>query len=397
MAVRQAVDREVVVYARSRDSSREEGAVTELFDQGVRVRLVVNNFTARNPLVRYSIRNPRIEADFDRLLEEVKPDLLHVHHLIGHSVALIDGAAARGIPILYHFHDFWSACARIQLLDHKRRVCDGPGLAKCAACFPLTTARPGRLWNPILHAWRAAAMRRSLGLARGFLAGSRFTADTYRRLGVLPENARVYVIPPGVAYPVSLPKRGERTDYPIRFGYFGAIMPHKGVLVAVQAFRDISPARATLDVYGDATIDPAYTIQLNTPVLPPGVRMHAQFDHAGRDEAYRSIDVILVPSIWPETFCQVAREAMCRGVPVIASRLGALAEIADRDGVLGFEHGNAAQLRELIESLIAQPEQIAQLRSRLPRVKSIDEHPVEIDRLYEELVADKVVLDRPPL
>jgi GT2 family glycosyltransferase/glycosyltransferase involved in cell wall biosynthesis len=396
MAVRQAVDREVVVYARIGDSSREEGEVTELFDQGVRVRLVVNNFTARNPLVRYSIRNPRIEGDFDRLLEQVKPDLLHVQHLIGHSVALMDRAAARGIPMLYHIHDFWSVCTRIQLLDHKRRVCDGPGLAKCAVCFPLTTARPGRLWNPILHAWRVASMRRSLGLARAFLFGSRFTADTYRRLGVLPENAKVHVIPPGVSYPGSLRKRGERApEYPIRFGYFGSIMPHKGVHVAVEAFRHIPPARATLDVFGDATIDPAYTIQLNTPALPPGVRMHDEFDQAGRDEAFGSIDVLLVTSIWPETFCQVAREAMCREVPVITSRIGALSEIADRDGVLGFEAGNASQLCELVEGLIAHPEQIAELRSRLPRVKSIDEHPAEIDRLYEELVADKVVLAPP--
>jgi GT2 family glycosyltransferase/glycosyltransferase involved in cell wall biosynthesis len=398
LAMHQAVDREVVVYARVGDPAREDGEVTELFDAGVRVRLVVNNFTSRNPLARYSIRNPRIEGDFDRLLEAVRPDLLHVQHLIGHSIGLMNRAAARRIPILYHVHDFWGSCPRIQLLDHKKRVCDGPGLIKCAVCLPLTNARPGRVWNPMLHGWRAISMRRSLGHARAFVVGSRFTADTCSRLGMFPEKAEVHVLTPGVSHPrVPVTRGTEVPGYPLRFGYFGAIMPHKGVHVAVDAFRHLAPERATLDVYGDASIDPVYTNQLHTPSLPPGVRMHDQFDQGGRDQAFGSIDVLLVTSIWPETFCLVAREAMCREVPVIASRIGALAEITDRDGVLGFEHGNATQLRDLIEGLIAHPERIAELRGRLPKVKSVEEHPVEIDRLYETLLDDQVVSAPPSL
>lgn len=398
LAVHQAADREVVVYARLADPSREEGEVTELVDHGVRVRLVVNNFTSRNPLVRASIRVPRVEGDFARLLNEVKPELVHVQHLAGHSVRLMDLAAARRIPILFHFHDFWNACARTQLLDYRGRVCDGPAIMKCARCLPLTNVRPTRLWNPMLHAWRAGSMRHALGLARAFVVVSRFTEETLRRLGVLPAGAQVHLISPGVSHPISAPGRGERIpDYPIRFGFFGAIMPHKGAHVAIEAFRHVSPDRATLDIYGNPTIIPAYTAELKTPALPPAVRMHDQFDQGGREEAFRSIDVLLVPSIWPETFCQVAREAMCREVPVITSRIGALLEIADRDGVLGFETGNAVQLRELIERLIAHPEQVVDLRKRLPRVKSIEGHPLEIDRLYEELTGEQVALAPLPI
>jgi glycosyltransferase involved in cell wall biosynthesis len=384
LAVRQAADREVAAYARIADQMRESGDVTELIDEGVRVRLTVNNFVARDPTVRNAIRNPRLERDFDRMLAEFEPDLLHVHHLSGHALSLLDRAAARGIPILYQIQDWWPACARVQLVDRERQPCDGPGLAKCSACLPLSGIQPTGLWNPLLYAYRGAMMRRALRLPDAFLAGSRFIADSYRRFGLLPENAVMHVIPYGVAHPHALPSRGQRAiEHPLRVGFIGSIQPHKGLHVAVEAFRKISPERATLEVWGDATIDPVYTGDLK-----PGnaVRLHRRFDEAAKDDVFRSLDVLIVPSIGLESFGLVAYEAICRGVPVIVSRLGALAEIAESGGAVAFEPGNAVQLRSLIEQLIEDPEEIVKWRKRLPRVKSIDEHALEVDRIYESVV-----------
>ena len=98
LALRQAAWREVTVYARIADPGRELGEALEVEDGGVRVRLVVNNFTQRDPLSRNALHDRRLAADFRRLLEEERPDLLHVHHLAGHAATLLGVAARRRHP-----------------------------------------------------------------------------------------------------------------------------------------------------------------------------------------------------------------------------------------------------------------------------------------------------------
>ena len=89
LALRQAGRRDVTVYGRIADPHRTMGETTELIDHRVRVRLAVNNFTQRDPLSRNALRNRVLESDFRRLLDEVQPELVHVHHLAGHCAGLL--------------------------------------------------------------------------------------------------------------------------------------------------------------------------------------------------------------------------------------------------------------------------------------------------------------------
>jgi GT2 family glycosyltransferase/glycosyltransferase involved in cell wall biosynthesis len=388
LAIRQAADREVASYARIADRDRTFGDALELIDQGVRVRLLVNNFVVRDPFVRNALYSRKLERDFDRFLTQVGPQLLHVHHLSGHAITLLKCAARRQVPIVYQIHDWWAACARANFLDSKRHLCSGPGAAKCSACLPLTKIRPACLWNPLLYAYRAAIVKGALRRADAFLTASSFAAENYRRLGLLEKDVPVHVITYGVEPPAGT-HIGERraVQRPIRFGFIGSILPHKGVHVAVNAFRGIDPDRATLEIWGDPTIDPTYTAELATPSLPQSVRMNGRFRETARDEVLAAIDVLLVPSLGLESFGLVVREAMSRKLPVMMSRQSALAELSQSLGEeVFFEPGSAQSLRAHIEHLIEHPEKIAVWRSRLPVVKSIDEHAGEVDRIYEAVL-----------
>jgi glycosyltransferase involved in cell wall biosynthesis len=79
-------------------------------------------------------------------------------------------------------------------------------------------------------------------------------------------------------------------------------------------------------------------------------------------EAWRHAGIGLVPSLWPEPFGLVAVEAMRSGVPVVASRIGALPGIVV-DGVTGIlvTPGESAELRAAIRRLDQDPE----LRARM--------------------------------
>jgi len=119
--------------------------------------------------------------------------------------------------------------------------------------------------------------------------------------------------------------------------YMGRIVPEKGVSTFVEAAR-----LSGLDVRigGDASLMPELAAS-----APASVRFLGRLTNEEVEGLYRGARFLVVPSVWYETFGLVAAEAMSHGVPVIASKIGALEEVVD-DGVTGllFEPGNAEDL-----------------------------------------------------
>jgi len=106
---------------------------------------------------------------------------------------------------------------------------------------------------------------------------------------------------------------------------------------------------------------------------------------------YEASDVVVVPSTEPEPFGLVAVEAMAAGLPVIASRIGALPEIVD-DHRTGFlvDPGNAASLLAAMRGLSFSPLQRAEMgregRKRFERCFRVERYVREFTEVYNELM-----------
>src|SRR3954447_1372714 len=325
-------------------SARTEGETRELLDDGVRVRLTRNDFSTRNPLRRNAIANRAMERDFAQFLREEKPDLLHVHHLAGHAFSLARVAKRMRIPIVMQIQDWWFLCARVNLFDGAGR-CTGPSPSKCARCVTLTKL-PG---NRALHALRRFAARSALRAASAYIGGSHAIHRDYA-----PHvKAPFHVIPYGVAIE-PCPRRPSHR--PIRFGLIGSSGPHQTQHIAIEAMRGIDPSEATLHVF-------------------------EHFDESEKPRIFASMDVLLMPSIGLESFGLAAREAMARGVPVIATSGGALDELPAADLV---PPGDAIALRARIQRLIDDPSLIDTWN--LPVPKTDREHAGEIERVYRTVL-----------
>jgi glycosyltransferase involved in cell wall biosynthesis len=391
VALTQAERREVAVYARISAPERRKGEAVELTDGGVRVRLVVNDFLQRDPVSRNAIHDAAFCADFDRFLDETKPDLLHVHHLAGHAATLPGRARRRGVPIVFQLQDWWSLCARVNLLHASGEVCAGPSPLKCSRCRPLTGLPGAAFLNPALHALRAGVMRRALAAER-YVAGSRFLVRSWEEAGWLPGNAPVEVVPYGLPYarPEIEPRAGA-PRLPLRFGFVGALMAHKGAHVAVEAFRGMPPGAARLRLWGNAAADPAYVERLRGAAGGADVTLEGRFDEGETACVFAGMDVLLVPSVGLESYGIVVDEAMAHGVPVVASRLGALPERFDESCGAFFPAGDAEALRGVVERLVARPETVAEWRRALPRVRTLEDAARRIEEIYAEVLRAEVL------
>ncbi len=386
LALEQARRHRVSAFVRIADGGRATGQRLAYLDRGVRVRLLVNNFDHRNPITRNALKNLWFEHEFDRFIHSTKPDLVHVHHLAGHSASLMGVIRKRRLPIVYQVQDWWALCARANLWHADGRLCPGPTPARCASCLPLTGLSPRGLLNRALYVARARLMRRALRHASAYVMGSESVREWYAKAGLFRPGAPVHVLEYGVDKPERRREPGARGMGPMTFGIVGALMPHKGAHVAVEAFRTIDPNAARLLIWGNPNANPDYSAWLRERVADGTVEFLGRFQESDRDEILSLIDVLVVPSLGMESFGIVAREAIAAGVPVIASRRGALEEL-DIDGVCGatVPPGDSCALAEWINKLIENPGILDAWRRSLPAVASVEQHSAAVEEVYERV------------
>ena len=184
------------------------------------------------------------------------------------------------------------------------------------------------------------------------LAVSETFADLHRRAGVRGMGVRTNT--------VSRPKaqelrqhRQRKQDDPIKICMVGGMAVHKGYAVfraAVQQAGLGTKARVTVIDHRLDEGDPSYRVQWGeTPV-----QFCASIPMAKMNSFYASQDVLVAPSIWPESFGLVTREALQLGLWVIASDIGALANPI-QDGVNGrkVEARNVQQLAKALQEALS--------------------------------------------
>ncbi|HUG10148.1 MAG TPA: glycosyltransferase family 4 protein, partial [Opitutaceae bacterium] len=125
----------------------------------------------------------------------------------------------------------------------------------------------------------------------------------------------------------------------------------------------------------------------------PGIRQFGPYDDSDLDSMIADADFGILPSIWPEAFGYVGPEMLSRGLPVIASNVGAMPDyVADGENGLLFDPSKPRALEDAIRKLIADPD----LRRRVwegaaggqRRYITIEEHLDRLTGLYDEVMAE---------
>jgi len=338
---------------------------------------------------RFLYHDERLATLFDEILDDFDPDLVHFNHTIDLSPQMLQQARERGVGVVLTLHDYYFACARIIRKKTSGEICSGPGGgAECAAvCFADDGGEALKRWG-----LRTAYFRRLLSLPDRIVCPSEYVATWFRNFA-LPE-ARIEALPNGIWI--------ERADAAVEgfatprsrgtlsLAFVGSLLPHKGAHLILDGLQLAGLDAVDLVMLGDVA-EPAYANRLRSQAAAiPGVklRLYGTYDPNDLPTLLHDVDCVLIPSEWPETFGLVTREALACGIPVVVTRVGALADPVV-DGVNGFTlepddtaSGLAAVLRRLVED----EELVRTLRrgATRTRIATIDEH---VAALREEYVA----------
>jgi glycosyltransferase involved in cell wall biosynthesis len=264
------------------------------------------------------------EQALERLLDARSFDVAHVHAPSRYlTPSVLRVLERRGVPTVMTLHDFKPWCTNRVMFAHG---------APCERC------RGGRHWHALelgcvqdSRARSAVAMveayvHDALGAYRSvrlWIAPSRFVAEKVREHRV--PASRVRVVPHGMELGEwSEPTTGAGTPDSVLFA--GRLSPEKGVRLLPGLAMRIAPV--PLSVAGDGPLRGWLETQC---VALPNLRL---LGHVTKEElvaAFASASVVVVPSLFYETFCYAAAEAMAAGRPVVAANLGAIPELIEHE------------------------------------------------------------------
>ncbi|MGR8933315.1 MAG: glycosyltransferase family 4 protein [Gammaproteobacteria bacterium] len=306
---------------------------------------------------------------FDEFLVFERPDLIHFHCIQRLSGSIVEMARARNVPYLVTVHDAWWISDFQFLVDADGDVYR-EGHPNLYAPLPLPE---GVSFQQSVK--RRLHLRELLGSAEKVLAVSESFADLYRKNGI--DN--VAVNKNGISDQTTW--RDKDTSYTPRVvvGHIGGMSEHKGYFLFKEAVETLRPKDIEVLVV-DHGQDEDYRQQSDWEGVP--VTFVGRVSQENIVDLYTKIDVLFAPSIWPESFGLVTREAAACGCWIVASDIGGLAEdVQDRYNGLKIEAGSLPALTEALEWIV---ENAAKIKSIAPKtsLRLASEQVRELSQYY---------------
>ncbi len=309
---------------------RHGDAPAQELDNGVRVHRIRGTMQRISVLFSEQDRqyappfpDPELALALREIILAERPDILHAHNWIIHSVLPLKVLSKAKLVLT--LHDYSLVCVQ-QRLTYHNKLCTGPAFTKCVECaadfFGMTKGVPTLMTNWVGSKVEDQIVDMFLPVSQAVAEGTQL-ASRHVPYQVVPN-----FVPDNIAQEpctnTALVDQLPKEPYML---FVGDVKRDKGVEVLLQAYEKLQRS-IPLVLIGKFCNDLSVTI-------PPNVVVFPGWPHDAVMEAWRRCIFAITPSIWHDPCPTVAMEAMAVGRPVIASRIGGLSDIV-RDGETGL-------------------------------------------------------------
>jgi glycosyltransferase involved in cell wall biosynthesis len=293
-------------------------------------------------------------------LDQFKPDLVHIHNFFPSLSPSVHYACLRAkVPVVQTLHNYRLLCPSSTFLREEKICEDCMGKAIPWPSVQHACYRQGRFASAavanMLFLHRACGTW--TGTVKTFIALTEFGRRKFVE-GGLPAD-RIVVKPNFVS---SDPRMGGGAGgYAL---FVGRLSTEKGIDTLLAAWRQLS-TKWPLKIVGDG---PMAKTASDAALTTDGIEWLGSRNKEEVSQVMADAKVLILPSICYEGFALVIPEAYAAGLPVIASRLGAMTElVVDGETGLLFTPGRPEELASAVEWAFSHPVQIEAMRHRARR------------------------------
>lgn len=312
-----------------------------------------------------------------RLIEEEKPDIVHLHNFAHHiSPSILDIFKRHEIPVVMTVHDYKLVCPAYTMslkgkpcekcMNGEYYHCISNRCVKGSYAKSMLSAAEMHLHHRILHIY---------DIIDRYIAPSQFIKDKIMAMGFkgdityLPNFININDFSPSYAW------EGNSIVY------FGRLSPEKGLITLIEAMSDVE--NISLNIIGDGPIKDKLEMQTGTKSNKNIRFLGYRAGQELKEEIKRSMFVIL-PSACYENCPRSILEAFAMGKPVIGADIGGIPELI-KDGQNGylFKSGDVNDLKDKITMLACRPDKIIEMGKE---ARTYAEKLYDAPRHYEKLM-----------
>ena len=357
---------------------------------------------------------------FNNFFCENNYDVIHVHTFMGMPCEFLEAAKRAGVRLVYTSHDYFSICPRGNLFNGGKNCTDDNECHDCILCNKnalsyskmyllqsnfyrilkdkkfirdLRKKHNNQLYNQKLELNNRDAVisncdeklsldyklmrKKNIEWLNKFDIvhfNSKNTFEIYKRYGKTDGNSKIISISNG-----SILDRRKKKNIKniLRFGYLGPCTTHKGYNLlkdSCDLLWEKGIKNFELHIF-------TYT-EDNRPYL----RKHLPYNHEEIEDVMENFDVLVVPSLWNETFGFTTLEALSFGLPVIITKYVGAKDLIFNNKNGRVVNGDNNDLYDVMKELILSPEKVYLYNKWIIEkgiVKTMSQHAEEILDLYK--------------
>ena len=321
---------------------------------------------------------------FSKLVEDFKPDIIHIHNIYHQiSPSILKVAMKKKIPVIMHLHDYKLLCPNYQLFVNNKICyrCWPKRYSQCFKnrCFKNSFAKS--LLASIEMCFHHKILKIYEKSISCFIAPSKFMKETLIKFN-WPEDKIKLVY--NFSEKMENNFINELEDYGL---YYGRLSKEKGIDILLKGIKKANN-NFTLKILGSGPEEE------NLKELTNSLGLNKQVEFLGfksGDDLYdiiKKAKVIFLPSIWNENMPFVLLEALSLKKVVVVSRTGGLPElISDKETGFIFENSNVEELADIIKNLDQYDlKKIGEKAYEISRDLDINNHLVKILDIYNNLL-----------
>jgi glycosyltransferase involved in cell wall biosynthesis len=300
--------------------------------------------------------NREVYAEFSKIIDKFKPDIIHCHNtfpLISPSIYY--AAKSKKVPIVQTLHNYRVSCPAATF--YRGEVCEDC-LGKWF-CWPSIFHRCYRrsvvanflvsvylMLHKLIGTWTKKVDK--------YIALTNFCKEKFIEVGLPSKNI---VVKPNFIFK-NYSKRKSIGSY---FLFVGRLTKEKGVMQLIKTWKQIPDLH--LKIVGDGPLKSEVAKYLKENQIS-NVYLLGPKTHSETIKLIRKSCAVIFPSEWYETFGLVIAESFANGVPVVASNLGVMSELVTKNktGLL-FDLNNIQDLIPKLYYLFAQKNNVQKMGS----------------------------------
>ena len=389
----------------------------------------------------YSIENPIIEPllygikdvsyildgekDFpsdnlDNYFNEVRPHILHLHTLMGIPKGFILYMKAKGVKIVMTSHDYFGLCPKVNFIDINETCCECYDGSSCAECnlnsrskwflkicnsdiflrykhiLPVRAANVSNTANTDFDAElhkisseKRESYKTLLDYYLDFFANidaihfnSSVTKKVFEHFISIPAKSEIISITTSFIEDRRKEKHFDNKN--IKLGFIGGTGLYKGFPMLKSVLMELKNEgidNFTLNVWEDGLYGQ------DSDCL--NIYYKGKYGQNDLEAVFGKMDLLIVPSVWKETFSLVTMEALSFGTPVLlSSNVGAQDII--KDIYPSFIFDSNEQLHEILKNMLQNPSILCSYNLNIVRSKTLTLsgrfHTLQIVDWYKKVI-----------